>query len=207
MKIANAHLKSTTPYSQSRPMIERRPDEGPNAYDICHWRGHMHVNEDGYVFIPSVQFQQAVIACASRGVLKGSKVRPKDIESGVITLDPLVLSVKAEDVIAERLIHPTGVPCRCGGCGRRFPVIPKWEGNVQFLVDDTISEEIFMRCLREAGSFVGIGRWRVERRGMYGRFAVEKIEWQLLSDVDFRKMFCAPLVKATQHYAPLRSVP
>ena len=52
------------------------------------------------------------------------------------------------------------------------------EGVVTFIIlDDIITEDVFTQVLRSAGMLVGIGRFRPENRGFYGRFAVERVEW------------------------------
>jgi len=51
-------------------------------------------------------------------------------------------------------------------------------GNVTFYIfDDIITEEVFRQVLVSAGLVVGLGRFRPESRGFYGRFAVKSIEW------------------------------
>lgn len=68
------------------------------------------------------------------------------------------------------------------GGGKRvdkcFPVIPQWQGTVTFYVlDETITEDVFRYHLEQAGSFVGIGRFRPRRGGFYGRFRVTDLKW------------------------------
>lgn len=109
------------------------------------------------------------------------------IEPGVIIIDPLVLPVKVEDVAFERLfLNSDGKPAKFSKSGRvwrRYPIIPTWKGTITLhVLDPKIGNGHLEAALVEAGNFVGIGRWRVEKRGMYGRFSVEKVEWQDLSE-------------------------
>ena len=47
-----------------------------------------------------------------------------------------------------------------------------------FLVlDEKVTKDIFARVLELAGSLVGIGRFRPQNRGYYGRFQVNSMEW------------------------------
>ena len=41
-----------------------------------------------------------------------------------------------------------------------------------------VTEDVFKQHLIEAGQFIGIGRWRPRNNGQYGRFIVEKVEWE-----------------------------
>ena len=43
-----------------------------------------------------------------------------------------------------------------------------------------ITEEVFRYHLEQAGTFIGIGRFRPRNNGYYGRFKLDSMEW--LSD-------------------------
>ena len=46
-----------------------------------------------------------------------------------------------------------------------------------YVLDDIITESVFAQVLRSAGLLVGLGRFRPENRGFYGRFQVDSIKW------------------------------
>jgi hypothetical protein len=61
---------------------------------------------------------------------------------------------------------------------RTFPVVPQWSGTLEVTVlDDTIDKETFEKTIREAGLFIGVGRFRPRNGGFYGRFIVESVTW------------------------------
>ncbi len=66
-----------------------------------------------------------------------------------------------------------------GKVPRIFPVIPSgWKASAKILVlDESIPNEVLEQHLIDAGVFVGIGRWRAENRGLYGRFRVVSKKW------------------------------
>ena len=39
------------------------------------------------------------------------------------------------------------------------------------------SGDVFEDHLKEAGNFIGVGRFRPRMNGFYGRFKVDKIDW------------------------------
>ena len=60
-----------------------------------------------------------------------------------------------------------------------FPRIDSWSGDVTFWVlDDIITQDVFTKVLTSTGAIVGIGRFRPQSRGFYGRFSVDAIDWQ-----------------------------
>jgi hypothetical protein len=187
MHIAKCSLKSVTPYSQSKNIdpheVTKKPKETGDAYEQRVWRHRIHQNADGFVIIPRTAFPCAIKSAARRLQLqvpgKGKTQYTKYFEAGIDVLDDLALPIKAEDIPGERLFVPSdGRP----GGGKRvyktFPKIGRWEGIVTFFVlDDIITRDIFTQVLRSAGLLVGIGRFRPESRGYYGRFSVEQVDW------------------------------
>jgi len=190
MKKAIAMLKSKpgSPYSQSRyHNTPKKEKELPMDYETRTWRERMHYDEETeYVFIPPMQFKKA-LELIGRYLGKDAQIEgegkskwTKHFEAGVLAFEPVKLNIKKSDVIGEWLFVPADG--RAGGSTRVqkcFPKISEWEGKVEFLItDDKINEEVFQRFLSEAGSLIGIGRFRPERRGFYGRFDVVDLQWK-----------------------------
>ena len=185
MKTATVTLKSTTPYSQSRhyttPELEK---ENKRDYEARTWRDRLHVNEDGLVYIPPMSFKNCLAEAAKflgkQIPGKGKSTYTKHFEAGTLVTEPVVLTVKKEEVEGEWLFVPSdGIR----GSGKRvdkcFPVIRHWEGKVTFyIIDETITKEVFMDHLKDAGSLIGIGRFRPRNNGFYGRFEVVDLDWR-----------------------------
>jgi hypothetical protein len=184
MKTAKVKLKSISPYSQSRHYeTEKLPKELAKDYEARTWRERLHVNDSGKVYIPPMSFKNCLSEAAKfLGIQipgKGKSTYTKHFEAGVLVTDALTLDIKADEVKGEWLFVPSdGVR----GSGKRvnkcFPIIHEWAGEVTFFVlDETITEEVFTNHLQQAGAFVGIGRFRPRNNGFYGRFQVESVKW------------------------------
>lgn len=185
MKTAKITLKSTSPYSQSRLIQSpREPKETADDHEKRTWRERMHVNVDGNVFIPPMAFKNCLSESAKYLGMqipgKGKATYTKHFEAGLLIMDPLVLPIRAEDVVGEWFHVPADG--RRGGSRRVlrcFPVIPSWAGDViAYVLDEAITSEVLDTHAREAGRFIGIGRFRPRNNGFYGRFEVERIVWQ-----------------------------
>lgn len=187
MKTAIAHLESTSPFSQSRHYTDEVPrlnKELDGDYEKRTWRNRMHVNKQGHVVIPGPYFANCLKTAAKRLKLpvpgKGRLEFTKYFEAGVMCTDGITLPIKAEEAPCEMLFVPSdGRP----GGGKRvtkfFPRIDEWSGKVTFyILDDTIKEHVFRQVLVSAGMLVGVGRFRPENRGFYGRFEVKSIDWR-----------------------------
>ena len=190
-----ATLKSVSPYSQSRfhntPKLEK---EGNDDYEKRTWRERVHVNDDGFIFIPPMAFKNCLSECAKYLSMqipgKGKQTYTKHFEAGVLVTEPLVLPVRKEEVAGMVVTagQTPGPECMIGewfyvpaqgdrGGKKRvwrcFPMIPSWQGDVIFyILDDTITEKVFRYHLEQSGKFIGIGRFRPRNNGFYGRFEV-----------------------------------
>lgn len=188
MKIATVTLKSESPYSQSKNIDKlvhpEKSKEGKDAYEGRTWRFRMHVNDDGHVFIPNTCFENSIREAAKRLAIpvpgKGGKVLfSKYFEAGIMVPDGITLGVKADDVKGERLFVPAdGKPGSGKRVYRTFPRITSWDGTIKIYVfDDIITEDVLRKVVDSAGFLVGIGRFRPEKRGYYGRFSVTGWSW------------------------------
>lgn len=187
MKSAICSLASVTPYSQSRNIdVEEHPKlpkEAPDAYEKRCWRHRLHTTSDGRVEIPQTAFENAIKEAAKRLQIpipgKKMQMYTKSFEAGFSVLGGLVVNVKAEDVKGERLFVPSdGRP----GGGKRvwkyFPRIDAWGGDITCMIyDDVITKDVFQRVVESAGLLVGIGRFRPQNRGFYGRFRLDGMRW------------------------------
>lgn len=184
MKIAVCKLKSVSPYSQSKYVqIEKKPKELPDDYERRTWRERCYYTDDRYIFIPPMQFANSLKNAAKMLNLsipgQGKAKYNKNFEAGVMVFEGLKLPVKVDDVDGEWVHVPSDG--RRGGTTRVmkcFPLIHEWEGVVSYhIFDDIITKDVFEQVLRASGELVGIGRFRPQRWGYYGRFKVEWIKW------------------------------
>lgn len=184
MKTATVTIRGVSPYSQSKHYTtEKLAKENAKDYEARTWRDRLHVTDDGSVFIPPMSFKNCLSEAAKfLGIQipgKGKSTYTKHFEAGVLVTDAMILPIKKEEVKGEWLFVPSdGVR----GSGKRvdkcFPVIHEWGGEVTFYVlDETVTEEVFRNVLEQAGAFIGIGRFRPRNNGFYGRFKVEAIRW------------------------------
>jgi len=184
MKQAIVKITGITPYGQGRyHNTEKLNKEGHDAYEKRTWREKLHVNKDGYVFVPPMAFKNCLAECAKFLSIqipgKGKATYTKHFEAGVMVSDPLVLNVKKEDVPGLWLHVPSDG--RRGGSKRVmkcFPHIDEWGGEVTFyILDETITKDVFEDHIRQAGQFIGIGYFRPRNNGYWGRFDTELLEY------------------------------
>lgn len=188
MKTATVTLESVSPYSQSRKLSEieipKLPKESAGDYDVRNWRQKQHYNrETGQVYIPPTALKNCLMEAAQylgeKIPGKGNATWTKHFTAGVMCSEPVYIGAKWDEVESETF------ECHSDGkrsCGQRvprtFPVVRSWVGTAVFyILDDTITREVFEKYLEEAGKFIGIGRFRPRNGGFYGRFMVNDVKW------------------------------
>lgn len=186
MKTAIVKLKSLSPYNQSRQHFSDKAEggkESPDAYEKRTWREKGHYDSDGNAFIPPMALKNAVTNAAKMLSIpvpnRGKALYTKHFVSGLLVTESIPLGVKKDQV------KPQWVSCdprgQKGGMGvlRAFPHFEKWQGEAKFIIlDDTITKEVFERVVRESGNFVGIGQFRPQNGGYFGRYEVQSIKWE-----------------------------
>lgn len=186
MKIARVHLRNAnnSPMSWSRfhntPKLER---ESHDDHEKRTWNQRFHKTADGRVMIPPTAFKNCLDGAAKYLGLKipgkGNSTYTKHFVAGVLVVEPLILDVQAESLPGDWVFVPAnGVK----GDGKRvtkcFPMLYEWEGTVEFhIYDDTVTRSVFERVLENAGQFIGLGRFRPQNGGYYGRFDILDIDW------------------------------
>jgi hypothetical protein len=186
MTVRQAHVYFTGQgsYSPSKAHTEPQLDgETKDAWEARTWLSKAHVDAKGRPYIQPVAFKWALTTAAKMLGLqvpgRGKATFTKFFESGVVALDPVVIAPDLKNVIKEPVFaNSDGVR----GSGKRvqrfFPLFQNWDGVVIFhVLAPEIDERTFEKVVQQAGTFVGVGRFRPEKGGIHGRFNVNKIEW------------------------------
>lgn len=182
MKTFVASLVSASPYSQSRahvtPKLEK---ETADDHEQRTWRERCHYLEDGTIFIPPTSFKECLSSAAKylsvRIPGKGQATYTKHFLSGIMVMEQVPLPIKKDEIQGERLfLNADGKKGGNKRVWRTMPVVHKWAVDVNFYVlDDTITLDVFRYHLEQAGAFIGIGRFRPQNGGFYGRFTVKDV--------------------------------
>jgi hypothetical protein len=185
MRTITAKIEGTAPYSPSRyHNAEKLKKESHADYDLRTWREHCTYDEKGIVAIPAMAIKMALDGAAfklkERVPGKGAKEWSGYFVSGVIpAAQHYSLGVHKDEVdFIDIWANADG---RRGGSKRvmrRYPIITNWKATIDLdLIDDSIPTELVEKYLGETGNLIGIGRFRPEKGGFNGRFAVKSVKW------------------------------
>jgi len=185
MHHAKVKIEGLTPYSSSRHyVVDMLNKESKPDYEARTWRERLHYDDKGDVYIPPMAFKNCLSDIARYLSVqipgKGKSTYTKHIEAGIFIGDPLFLGVKKDDVPGEWVYVPSDGK-RGGGkrVDKCFPVLKKWGGEITIdILDDTVTRDVLELHLKEAGRFIGVGRFRPRNNGFYGRFNAEVVSWE-----------------------------
>lgn len=182
MKAVEVKIVSRSPYSQSRMHASAKLEkESHDAYEQRTWREKCNFDQDGIVYIPAMAFKQALDTVAKRLGEKttGKGTLTKHFVGGVVCAENASISFKKDEAPPITILaNSDGIRGSGKRVPRTFPQWPSWEANVTFwIMDETVTNAAFERHLKEAGKFIGIGRFRPEKGGLNGRFEPVSFNW------------------------------
>lgn len=184
MHIAKVNLESLSPIRFSRDHgTDRLDKESPDEYEKRTWREKVHANKDGFVCIAPFMLKNSLSDIAKylgqkiKG--RGNNTYSKHFAAGILVVDPIVLPVHKDDVRGEWLsCSPQGKVGPGPRVKRCFPTVDEWKGVAEYhVLDDTITEQVFVEHLEQCGMYIGIGSFRPANRGICGRFRVNSVAW------------------------------
>ena len=128
---------------------------------------------EGYLYLPGVAVQRAIVQGASYVKGKGRGSLQKPIAACVI-INEMQIPLGLKDYVIDS--RPVVVPATKGRIIRHRPRLDKWAASFSLTFDDSL---VTANQLREAvdntGSRVGLLDFRPEKKGPFGRFIVT--EW------------------------------
>ena len=185
MRTASVTVESASPYTAGRVFTsEKAAKESHDDFEKRVWAERLNVDDKGNGVIPGHAFMLSLCSAAKRygGKIKGegNSTWSKFFDSGILVLEPLLLGVTRTTVECHRQHVPSdGMPGGTKRVWRNFPIVHKWGGVIDYhVLDDKITEEKFEELIKQAFTFIGVGTWRPEKRGLNGRAHVKAVAWK-----------------------------
>lgn len=192
-------FEGVTPFSSSKLIeVPKNGKENPDDYERRTWKERCHFYDskgnlvdssvaDSVYGHPSMAWKHGLVAAAKYDTekLKGNETVTKLFVSGVMPqIDPILFGTHPGDIEGEELFVPAQPGKGKQGTGTRvkkiFPLLRKWGGKITFeIFDERITERLFKKVLENSGMFIGVGRWRPENGGLYGRYKIKNFTWDV----------------------------
>lgn len=130
---------------------------------------------DGVLFVPCIFFRQAAIS-AGKGRKIGSVFATTLLKGALIDPDrrAALVDPRTGETLTDYAIDERAVVVGKARVMRARPRLDSWSCDVVLDYDeDVIKPDVIMEILNMAGTRVGVGDFRVEKGGWFGRFRVE----------------------------------
>lgn len=132
----------------------------------------LYSTDDGAPYFPSENLRRAIISAASRTKI-GRRSAVTDVAAAIF-ITPFALPIEGQWHVDSR---PVVIPATRGRILRHRPMFDAWRINLELQIDvDLIDAATIRKIMDDAGNYVGIGDFRPEKKGPYGRFRVDS--WQ-----------------------------
>jgi hypothetical protein len=193
LQVAVAKIKGASPLLFGRQIDQedfpKKAKETHDAYEKRTWRERCHHTSDGKLYVPAFALKRMLENTAK---YKGDKIKGQGqktwtakFRAGLQVENDMILTGGApafEEVPGMWKSVPSDG--KSGGAKRVkrcFPIVQDWSGEVRILLlDPFIQRDVVEDYLRAAGVVNGLGTWRPQNGGNYGRFSVESVEWSEL---------------------------
>ena len=134
---------------------------------------------DGTIYQPSIHFISAMKKAGSKYQIPGQgKATYKNlIGSGAVLITPDAIPHRQQEYVID--IRPVVIASTKGRIVRKRPCFNNW--SLRFIVEydeDEINAAMINELLSYAGKRIGVGDFRPERGGPFGRFMITKFEEQ-----------------------------
>lgn len=179
-------LKGKTPYMQhrmddqsledwekNRKLIIERNDVAKE--DLVRAEFHAYSDSKGF-YMPSEHIRSSLINAGSylKSKVGNSKKSMKNVVAGMFFIEPDKIRLPKEFEIDKRSAVNRNIKARI------ITIRPKWiDWKVKFILmidNDTITEQTVKELFKASGDYVGIGSFRPEHNGMFGRYELTSIK-------------------------------
>lgn len=139
-----------------------------------------YIHGDGTFYFSAFSIQNAMGNAGSSHKTVGSRKSLRFVVPSAVRMDADTVTILSGDLPAKRFdvdARPVVIPATKGRVMRYRPRFNDWGARFLLHVDESLlSPEMAHQLLNEAGQSIGIGDYRPEKRGPFGRFRV--VEWK-----------------------------
>jgi hypothetical protein len=134
----------------------------------------LYLDAKGIPYVPANYIRGALIEAGKNvKVQGGGKKTFSKIIGSLLTVEPDAIMLKGE----WKPYTITAVnPMTRGRMSVTRPKFDSWSIAFTLISSDDIPEDKMATIIEEAGKYVGIGDWRPQKKGMFGKFIVTKFK-------------------------------
>lgn len=135
----------------------------------------LYVDAEGTIYQPATHIDRALIEAGKKIKVKGQgKATYSKLFGSMVNVEEFELVHK--NPTYETFKALVVIPSTKGRIMRYRPMFKDWALQFHIESEDEIPAEAIKEALEIAGKYVGIGDWRPEKKGKFGKFQVVKFK-------------------------------
>jgi len=179
MKQYKVEINGTTPLLQNKPEEYGFDEQWVEKLASTDWEKDaikkLYIDSEGVIYQPSNHIERALIEAGKKIKLKGrGKATYSKLFGSMVSIVEFELPHKIKDYeIFKALVV---IPSTKGRVMRYRPMFKNWKLDFTVEFEDEIPQDVIKEALEIAGKYVGIGDWRPEKKGKFGKFQVTSFQ-------------------------------
>jgi len=168
-------IEGTTPILFNRfrdTAIEGKSKKRTGAMAEAEIEDKLYQDENGKTQLPATYIRNSIVEASKQFKIvgKGKSTYSKLVASTVM-IEPFYIELKANKYEVFRISAVN--PMTKGRMMTERPKYNKWTASFDILLnDDSVPVSVMNEILEQAGKYVGVGDWRPEKKGMFGKFMI-----------------------------------
>ena len=171
-------IEGTTPILFNRfrdTAIEGKSKKRTGALAESEVEDKLYIQE-GKVQLPAVYLKNCIVESAKQFKIvgKGKSTYSKLIAS-TVDIEPFYIDLKSDKYEIFRISAVN--PMTKGRMMTERPKFNKWSASFEVILnDESVPVSVLNEVLEQAGKYVGVGDWRPEKKGMFGKFLISEFK-------------------------------
>jgi len=130
------------------------------------------------VYLPSVYIKNSLVEAGKQFKIIGKgKSTYSKIVASTVDVSPFMIEMNNSEMEVFRISAVN--PMTKGRMMTERPKFSKWKASFELILNDpAVPISVINEILEQAGKYVGIGDWRPEKKGMFGKFMITSFKKQ-----------------------------
>jgi len=179
MKKYKVEIKGITPLLMNKPeaygfdeqWVEKKASEDYEKDALK----KLYIDSEKRIYQPSNHIEMCLIEAGKKMKVKGQgKATYSKLFGSMVAIEEFeIVHKKPTYEVFKTLVV---IPSTKGRIMRYRPMFKEWVLQFHITFEDEIPAEVIKEALEIAGKYVGIGDWRPQKKGKFGKFQVVKFE-------------------------------
>ena len=179
MKKYKVEIKGITPLLMNKPEQYGFDEQWVEKKASTDWEKEslkkLYVDSEGVIYQPATHLDRALIEAGKKIKVKGQgKATYSKLFGSMVSIEEFEIVHKIQKYETYKAL--VVIPSTKGRVMRYRPMLKEWALEFHIESEDEISADVIKEALEIAGKYVGIGDWRPEKKGKFGKFQVVKFK-------------------------------